>query len=40
MTASVAFLKIPVTISTLVVTLAPIALVALWIRDARRGDLW
>ena len=40
MTASVLFLEILVTASTIVVTIAPIVLVALWVRDARRGDLW
>lgn len=40
MTASVVFLKILITASTIIVTIAPIALVVLWVRDARRGDLW
>jgi len=40
MTASVGFLSVLVTAATVVTTLAPLVLVALWVRDLRRGDLW
>jgi hypothetical protein len=40
MTASVGLLTILVTAATVVTTLAPVVLVALWVRDARRGRLW
>ena len=40
MTASVAFLEILVTTATVVATIAPVVLVALWVIDARNGRLW
>lgn len=40
MTASVGFLTVLVTGATVVATLAPVVLLVLWIRDARRGRLW
>ena len=40
MTASVEFLTLLVQSATAVATLAPIVLVALFIRDARGGRLW
>ena len=40
MTASVGFLTGLVTIATVVATVSPVVLVALWIRDAKRGQLW
>ena len=40
MTASVSFLSALITVATVVATAAPIVLVALWIRDARKGNLW
>jgi len=39
-TASVDFLTILVLFSTVVATVAPVVLVGLWIRDARKGELW
>jgi hypothetical protein len=38
--ASVGFLTLLVTGATAVATLAPLVLIALWIRDARGGMLW
>lgn len=40
MTASVAFLETLVTAATVVATIAPVVLVALWLIDARNGRLW
>lgn len=40
MTASVGFLRALVTVATIVTTIAPVLLLALWVRDARRGRLW
>ncbi len=40
MTASVTFLEILVTASTIVATIAPVVLLALWVIDARDGRLW
>ncbi len=40
MTASVEFLTGLVTLATIVVTIAPVVLLVLWIRDARGGRLW
>lgn len=40
MTASVGLLQGLVTIATVVVTLAPLVLLVLWLRDARGGRLW
>ncbi len=40
MTAGVGFLSVLVTVATVVTTVAPIVLVALWVHDARRGRLW
>ena len=40
MTASVGFLTVLVTAATVVATFAPVVLVALFVRDARRGELW
>jgi hypothetical protein len=40
MTASVSFLSVLITGATVVATIAPVVLVVLWIRDARRGSLW
>ncbi len=40
MTASVDFLAILVTSATVVATIAPVVLVALWVIDARNGRLW
>ena len=40
MTASVVFLETLVTTATIVATIAPVVLVALWAIDARNGRLW
>lgn len=40
MTASVGFLTVLVSGATVVATLAPLVLVALWVRDRQRGQLW
>jgi hypothetical protein len=40
MTASVGFLEVLVTISTVVTTIAPVVLIVLWVRDARGRQLW
>jgi hypothetical protein len=40
MTASIGFLQGLVTIATVVVTIAPLVLLFLWVRDARGGRLW
>jgi hypothetical protein len=40
MTASVSFLSWLITGATVVATIAPVVLIVLWIRDARRGNLW
>lgn len=40
MTASVEFLSILIGTATGLAALAPILLLVLWVRDARRGELW
>lgn len=40
MTASVGLLRGLVTVATVVVSIAPIVLLFLWVRDARGGRLW
>jgi hypothetical protein len=40
MIASVDFLTVLVGVATVVATLAPIVLLVLWVRDAKKGQLW
>jgi hypothetical protein len=40
MTASVGFLQVLVTVATVAASVAPVVLVALWIRDLRGGKIW
>ena len=40
MTASIGFLTILVGGATLLLAFAPLVLLLLWFRDARKGELW
>jgi hypothetical protein len=40
MTISSTVLALLITISTVLVAIAPVTLIVLWLRDRKNGDLW